>query len=80
MKTTAFLAALFLSAAALAAPSDNWITFGLDHGKYLDGETIAEGEEFSLDAWFKNTPQGVKVYPGHGDATTIGEERARYRL
>lgn len=48
MKTTAFLAALFLSAAALAAPSDNWITFGLDHGKYLDGETIAEGEEFSL--------------------------------
>ena len=25
-------------------------------------------------------PQGVKVYPGHGDATTIGEERARYRL
>ena len=25
-------------------------------------------------------PQGVKVYPGHGDATTIGEERARYRI
>ena len=25
-------------------------------------------------------PQGVKVYPGHGDATTIGAERARYRL
>jgi glyoxylase-like metal-dependent hydrolase (beta-lactamase superfamily II) len=25
-------------------------------------------------------PQGVKVYPGHGGATTIGEERARYRL
>ena len=25
-------------------------------------------------------PDGVKVYPGHGEATTIGEERARYRL
>ena len=25
-------------------------------------------------------PQAVKVYPGHGEATTIGEERARYRL
>ena len=48
MKQSTFLAALFLSAAALAAPSDNWITFGLDRGKYLDGETIAEGEEFSL--------------------------------
>ncbi len=25
-------------------------------------------------------PGAVKVYPGHGDATTIGEEKARYRL
>ena len=25
-------------------------------------------------------PASVKVYSGHGDATTIGEERARYRL
>ena len=25
-------------------------------------------------------PHTVKAYPGHGDATTIGEERARYRL
>ena len=25
-------------------------------------------------------PGGVRVYPGHGDATTIGEEKARYRL
>ena len=25
-------------------------------------------------------PPGVAVYPGHGGATTIGEERARYRL
>ena len=24
--------------------------------------------------------EGVKVYPGHGEATTIGEERARYRI
>jgi glyoxylase-like metal-dependent hydrolase (beta-lactamase superfamily II) len=25
-------------------------------------------------------PDTVRVYPGHGDATTVGEERARYRI
>ena len=25
-------------------------------------------------------PHTVKAYPGHGEATTIGEERARYRI
>jgi glyoxylase-like metal-dependent hydrolase (beta-lactamase superfamily II) len=25
-------------------------------------------------------PGAVRVYPGHGEATTIGEEKARYRL
>ena len=25
-------------------------------------------------------PEGTRVYPGHGEPTTIGEERARYRL
>ena len=33
----------------------------------------------SLKALFR-LPGDVKVYPGHGEATTIGEERARYRL
>ena len=33
----------------------------------------------SLKALF-TLPGNVKVYPGHGEATTIGEERARYRL
>jgi len=33
----------------------------------------------SLRALFA-LPEAVRVYPGHGEATTIGEERARYRL
>lgn len=33
----------------------------------------------SLNALFA-LPGEVAVYPGHGEATTIGEERARYRL
>ena len=33
----------------------------------------------SLKALFA-LPGDVKVYPGHGEATTIGEERARYRI
>lgn len=33
----------------------------------------------SLKALFA-LPGEVRVYPGHGDATTIGEERARYRI
>ena len=33
----------------------------------------------SLKALFK-LPDEVEVYPGHGDATTIAEERARYRI
>lgn len=33
----------------------------------------------SLKALFA-LPGDVAVYPGHGEATTIGEERARYRL
>ena len=33
----------------------------------------------SLKALFA-LPGGVRVYPGHGGATTIGEERARYSL
>ena len=33
----------------------------------------------SLKALFR-LPGDVKVYPGHGEATTIGEDRARYRL
>ena len=33
----------------------------------------------SLKALFA-LPDTVRVYPGHGDATTVGEERARYRI
>lgn len=48
MKRLMIVWALFLSATAPAAPTDNWITFGMDGGTYLDGAEIADGEEFAL--------------------------------
>ncbi len=48
MKNLIAVSLLFLSVAALAAPTDNWITFGLDRATYLDGAAVADGEEFAL--------------------------------
>ena len=48
MKKAMLLLALCLHAAAWADPDDNWITFGLDNCRYLDGAAIEDGEQFAL--------------------------------
>ena len=44
----------------------------------LHGGSVSDMRD-SLMKLFQLPPQ-TRVYPGHGDPTTIGEERARYRL
>lgn len=64
-----------------------------DEGALLSGDTMFRAGYGRLDLYGGNMramidslkklfalPEGVRVYPGHGEATTIGEERARYRI
>jgi len=64
-----------------------------DEGTLFSGDTMFRAGYGRLDLYGGNMrsmieslkrlfalPPDVKVWPGHGDATNIGEERARYRL
>lgn len=64
-----------------------------DEGILFSGDTLFQAGYGRLDLYGGDTeamiaslkalfalPGEVAVYPGHGGATTIGEERARYRL
>ena len=64
-----------------------------DEGVLFSGDTMFRAGYGRLDLYGGNMramidslkklfalPDGVKVWPGHGDPTTIGEERARYRI
>ncbi len=64
-----------------------------DEGVLFSGDTLFRAGYGRLDLHGGNVrdmlkslktlfalPDGVRAYPGHGEATTIGEERARYRL
>lgn len=64
-----------------------------DEGVLFSGDTLFEAGYGRLDLFGGDTndmiaslrrlftlPAEVRVYPGHGGATTIGAERARYRL
>ncbi len=64
-----------------------------DEGVLFSGDTMFRAGYGRLDLYGGNMramidslkklvalPEDLKVYPGHGEVTTIGEERARYRI